>query len=85
MDVRVAEGEGAVYVQLSERNLRDLLAQYTDTRYQGRAPYADLHRLCNGTMLHVEVVGDEAHYKGRTPGFGSGLVNEADEFIRRGD
>lgn len=75
MDVRIAEGEGAVYVQLSERNLRDLVAQMEDTRLIGRAPVADLHRLCDGTMLHVEVVVDAEHYRGRMPGIGSGLVD----------
>ena len=80
MDVRIAEGEGAVFVQLSERNLRDLAAQFRDTRAQGRAPSADLRRLCNGTMLYVEVVADDAHYKDeRRPGFGSGLIAQPDE------
>ena len=80
MDVRLEkhrrplddESEIDVFVQLSERNLRDLMAQFEDDRFVGRAPYADLHRLCGGIRLHVEVIGDAAHYGDRVPGIGGG-------------
>jgi hypothetical protein len=69
-------GEPNVHVRvvLSERNLRDLVAQFEDDRLEGTAPSADLRRRVGNMTLVVEVQGDEAHYGGRTPGFGSGKV-----------
>jgi len=68
------EPDVAVYVTLSERNLRDLLAQFEDDRMEGTAPHADLQRRVGNIFLRVDVQGDEAHYGGRTPGIGSGLI-----------
>jgi hypothetical protein len=72
----LGSGEMAVnvHVVLSERNLRDLVAQFEDDRLEGTAPSADLHRRVGNTTLEVVVQGDEAHYGSRTPGIGSGLV-----------
>lgn len=83
MDVQILNQSGDkvsaevnVFVTLSERNLRDLLAQFEDTRYVGVAPTADLHRRCGDRMLHIQVTGDAAHYADREPGRGSGLMDE---------
>lgn len=63
-----------VHVVLSERNLRDLLAQFEDDRVEGAVPCADLQRRMGNVFLRVDVQGDEAHYGTRTPGIGSGLL-----------
>jgi len=66
MDVNL-DGQG-VRVELSERNLRDLLAIY---ELQGEA---SLGRLTSSGYVLVSVRPDDVHYLGRKPGFGSGLV-----------
>ena len=66
MDVNL-DGQG-VLVELSERNLRDLLAIY---ELQGEA---SLGRLTSSGYVLVSVRSDDVHYLGRKPGFGSGLV-----------
>ena len=65
MDVKL---DGGIYVALSERNLRDLLAQYEANGY------ASLHRVSGGNFLHVRVEDDADHYGDRHPGPGSGLA-----------
>ena len=69
------EPDIGVYVTLSERNLRDLLAQFEDDRLEGTVPHADLQRRMGNVFLRVDVQGDEAHYGTRTPGIGSGLLD----------
>jgi hypothetical protein len=69
-----------VFVTLSERNLRDLLAQFEDDRLEGSVPRADLRRRMGNVTLVVQVEGDPAHYGTRTPGIGSGLL---DRYERR--
>ena len=66
MDVNL-DGQG-VRVELSERNLRDLLAIY---ELQGEA---SLGRLTSSGYVQVSVRSDDVHYLGRKPGIGSGLV-----------
>ena len=66
MDVDVEPA--AISVELSERNLRDLLAMY---ELQGEA---SLGRTTRAGRLLVTVKPDEFHYLGRPPGIGSGLV-----------
>ncbi len=61
--------DGNARVSLSERNLRDLLAQY-DAWGE-----AELHRMTDEGFLVVIVENDEKHYKGRLIGPGSGLLN----------
>lgn len=82
MNVRVLNVHGdeltaelVVFVELSERNVRDLLAQFEDDRLIGTAPYADLRRRCDDISLHVAVLSNEAHYGDRVAGPGSGLVD----------
>lgn len=57
-----------IRVELSERNLRDLVAMY---ELQGEA---SLGRVTRQGPLLVTVKPDELHYLGRRPGVGSGLV-----------
>jgi hypothetical protein len=57
-----------VNVELSERNLRDLLAIY---ELRGEA---SLGRTTPAGYVSVSVRSDDVHYLGRTPGVGSGLV-----------
>ncbi len=66
MDVKL---DGGIYVSLSERNLRDLVAQYELN------DYASLHRNVGGALLHIRVEEDAKHYgDDRVPGPGSGLA-----------
>lgn len=60
--------QSGVRVELSERNLRDLLALY---ELQGEA---SLGRLTPDGYVTVSVRSDDVHYLDRTPGTGSGLV-----------
>jgi hypothetical protein len=66
MDVNL-DADG-VEVELSERNLRDLLAIY---ELQGEA---SLGRMTSAGYVSVTVKPNDVHYLGRTPGVGSGLV-----------
>lgn len=66
--MNVRYDDGAAVVTLSERNLRDLTAQFAE---RGDA---DLSRMTDNGWLIVLVESDEQHYQGRTPGRGSGTV-----------
>jgi hypothetical protein len=60
--------ENTTHVELSERNLRDLLAQY---ELQGDC---SMGRLTTRGYLIVTVRPNDVHYLDRAPGAGSGLV-----------
>lgn len=62
MDVRY--DDGAARVELSERNIRDLVEQF-DT-----FGLAELHRMTDNGYLQVLVVPDTQHYGEREPGPG---------------
>lgn len=62
MDVRF---DGAIFVTLSERNVRDLLAQF-----EAGDPDAGLHRWTENGMLSVGIESNEKHYGDRKPGPG---------------
>jgi hypothetical protein len=57
--------DGGIYVTLSERNVRDLLAQY-----EAGDPDAGLHRWTENGLISVGIQSDEVHYKDRKPGPG---------------
>ncbi len=61
--------DGGCRVSLSQRNLYDLLAQVE------RYGEAELHRMTEEGWLVIIVQTDTAHYQGREPGAGSGLVS----------
>jgi hypothetical protein len=57
--------DGGIYVTLSERNVRDLLAQF-----EAGDVGAGLHRWTDNGMLSVGIEANEVHYKDRDPGPG---------------
>jgi hypothetical protein len=63
------EIDGGVYVTLSERNVRDLLAQF-----EAGDSDAGLHRWTENGLLSVGIQADDAHYGNRKPGPGSGRI-----------
>jgi hypothetical protein len=72
MDLRastIATGQTFVTVLLSERNLKDLLAQ---VEQGSRMP--QLVRRCDEGFLTVQVQSDDEHYEKRVAGPGSGLL-----------
>jgi hypothetical protein len=69
MDIKSVELDGGVLVTLSRRNLADLVAQAE------KFGEAELHRMTPKGFFRIVVESNEAHYVGRTPGYGSGLAD----------
>lgn len=73
-DFALLDGATMISVTLSERNLRDLLAQWEE---RGHAVLT--RRTEDDYLLTIRIETDDIHYAGREAGPGSGLVPRGDE------